>query len=294
MKRFTELSSDFLTWAAKVLRPSTVNVYRHYFRRFVDQHGDLPLNEIHPRHLTEFAKTWHSCQAIKRLFNWAANEAGIIEANQLARVKGPRKGYRRRILAPNEAAKILRATTPDLRRLLLAYRETYARPQELRLATWEDIQGDDPTKTVRQALEECRAAIVLYEFKDGAKRIDQERPRVILLSPRVCRLLVRLYDRAVNRSGPIFRTARGRAWTSNALRCRFRRLRSRLSLRRDKRGEQIVPYTFRHSGATNAAAKGVRDRLLADVLGHIETKTTARYCHLQLEHLRAAMRNVWR
>lgn len=290
---FGDLCAEFLAWAQKCLKPSTVNVYRHYFRRWIELHGDLPLDDIFPRHLEEFAKTWHDCQAIKRLFSWATNSAGFANCDRLRKVKGPRKGYRRRILAPREAIRILRAVPSDLRRLLLAYRETFARPQELRLATWEDLKPDDPALTIEQALELSRVSIVLYDFKDAGRRQDGERPRIILLSPRACRLLMRLLSRHRNPRGAIFRTARGRGWTANALRCRFRRLRVKLGIKRDKRGETIVPYTFRHSGATIAAAHGVRDRLLADILGHIETKTTARYCHLQTEHLRAAMSKIW-
>lgn len=257
-------------------------------------HGDLPIDETYPRHLAEFSRTWHHCQAIKRLFGWAVNEAGLLASHPLGRVKGPRKGRRRRIFTRHEAAHFLRACPPDLRALLLGYRETFARPQELRLACWDDLYSDNPNLTIDEALAEKRVAIVLFDFKDGQKREDDERPRVILLSPRACRLLQRLRRSRPTATGPIFVTRRRRSWTANALRCRFRRLRELLGVTRDKRGETLVPYTFRHTGATQAAALGVRDRLLADVLGHIETKTTARYCHLQLEHLRAAMGKVWR
>src|SRR6185295_4351794 len=61
---------------------------------------------------------------------------------------------------------------------------------------------------------------------------------------------------------------------------------------RDRHGETIVPYTFRHTAATLASAAGVRDRLLADALGHTETSTTARYQHLATEHIRASPSNV--
>lgn len=291
---FSQLAAAFLGWANQALRPSTVNVYRHYFKRWQDAHGDQLIRDIQPAHLTAWAKTWHECQAVKRLFGWAVNEAGLLASHAVLKVRPPRKGYRRRILAPREAARILRASSRDLRMLMIAYRETYARPQELRLATWEDIHAENPKLTTREALETCEASIVLYEFKDATRRIDTERPRVILLSPRACRLLLRLWLRRPHKRGRIFLTARGMPWTANALRCRFRRLRAKLGMGRDTRGENIVPYTWRHTGATMAAAVGVRDRLLADVLGHVETKTTARYCHLQVRHLRDALGRVWR
>lgn len=290
---FSQLAAKFLAWAARCRRPSTVNVYRLFLRKFVEHFGDLVVADVRPCHLMEFGKTWHACQAVKRLFFWGHIEAGILASNPLARVKHPRKGYRRRVLTRAELVNLLRGCKRDLRNLLIGYRETYARPQELRLATWENLQGDNPDVGTREALLLGRAAIVLYDFKDAQRRQDGERPRVIVLSPRACRLLLRLFDRTNESTGPIFTTCAGRGWTANALRCRFRRLRKKLVIKRDSRGETIVPYTFRHTGATAAAAAGVRDRLLADVLGHVETKTTSRYCHLALADLRHAMGAVW-
>lgn len=292
---FGDLATAFLSWARKCLQPSTVYGYQLFFQKWIEHHGDKRLEDIHAADLQEFAKTWHHCQAIKRLFSWGVHEAGLLSSHPFARVRSPRKGHRRRILAPAESVRFLRASGRDLRALLIAYRETFARPQELRLATWEDVQPENPAMPLREALAIGKASIVLYEFKDAGRRQDTEKPRVILLSPRACRLLLRLHRRRPTRhGGRVFLTGRGRPWTGNALRCRFRRLRVRLGIKRDKRGETIVPYTWRHTGATLAAAQGVRDRLLADVLGHVETKTTARYCHLQLGHLRDAMGRVWK
>lgn len=290
---FTQLSAEFLKWAAKCKRPSTVAVYRHYLRKFVAHAGVELVSDIRPMHLTSYAKTWHDVQAVKRMFRWAVEEAGLLALNPVERVKHPPKGLRRRINTPKETAQVLRACASDLRRLLIAYRETMARPQELRAARWEDVRGEHPNETLADALAHARASIVLYEFKCRAERTNSEAPRVIVLSPRVCRLLLRLMRACPTIAGPIFKTAKGRAWTPNAVRCRFRRLRKRLGIVRDGRGETIVPYTFRHTGATMAAAAGVRDRVLADVLGHVETKTTARYQHLLLEHLRAALLPLW-
>jgi integrase len=290
---FSQLATQFLCWAAKCKRPSTVAVYRHYLRRFVEHHGDLPASDIRPAHVTEFAKTWHQAQAVKRLFRWAVTEAGVLEKNYIGSVKQPPKGQRRRILTPRESAAFLRAASRDLRELLIAHRETMARPEELRRASWPDVRSDLPAAGVVEALTSQRACIVLYDFKNRDARGNTEAPRIILLSPRACRLMLRIHRRQTHPRGLIFQTARARAWTPNAVRCRFRRLRVQLGIERDARGETIVPYTFRHTGATMAAAAGVRDRALADVLGHVETKTTARYQHLLTEHLRAALSPLW-
>jgi integrase len=293
IQKFSDLKKKFLSWAKEALSESSVNVYRHYLDRFEKRFGDPPLDKVKPAMLTRWAKTWHQCQAVKRLFIWAHTEAGLLDQNPLSHVKHPPKGHRRRIMSPLDTARLIRSVKPDLRLLLIGYRETMARPKELRVAKWENIKPDVASLKLRDALKTGRASLVYYEYKCRARRKDGERPRVIILSPRFCRLLLRLLDRSKSKRGYIFRTERRRPWTANGLRCRFRVIRRRLGIKRDSRGESIVPYTFRHTGATQAAAAGVRDRLLADMLGHVDAKTTARYQHLQVDHLRNAMTGIW-
>ena len=293
VKTYRQLVNRFLKWAATCRKPATVAVYRHYLRKFAKTHGNPRLSDITPAKITAWAKTWHDVQALKRLFRWGVEEALLITSNPAAGVKHPPKGMRRRIHSRSELVRLLRYSRPDARAIFTAYAETYARPQELRAACFEDLHADDPRISIRAALPLGRVSIVLWDFKNRADRRDPDRPRVILLSPRVGRLVARLWDRRAGQHGPIFVTSRGRAWSANALRCRFRRMRAKLDMGRDHRGENFVPYTFRHTGATLAAAEGVRDRVLADVLGHVETKTTARYQHLATEHLQGAMAQIW-
>ena len=290
---FSQLAQRFCTWAEKCRHKTTVDVYRHYFRRFVGECGNMRVDRVRPCTLTAWAKTWHASQAIVRLFRWAKDEACLIRVNPLASVQHPPKGQRCRVCTPREAARVLRGSARDLRRLLLAYRETFARPGELRAATWESIEPRGTREEMRRALQSGRAKIVLRDYKSRKRRRMPNEPRVILLSPRVGRLLCRLMPARMRPAAKIFLTARGHAWTANALRCRMRRLRASLELTRDGRGENLVPYTWRHTGATLASALGVRDRLLADVLGHTETSTTARYQHLHTAHLRRALKKVW-
>lgn len=293
-RKFSFLSSRFLTWAAKCLSPITVDVYRHYFRKFVEDVGDLAVNRIKPSTITAWAKTWHASQAIVRLFRWACADAMLIKSNPLNRVKHPPKGQRRRVATSAEQSRMMRAAAADLRALLIAYRETMARPGELRAATWADVHPKTTRAKLREALAAGRASIVLHEYKNRKRRRLPNGPRVILLSPRVGRLICRLMRGELDAAAAVFQTTRGKPWTANAVRCRLRRMRGELGLTRDVRGENIVPYTFRHTGATLACAAGVRDRILADALGHVETSTTSRYQHLDVEHVRAALAKFWK
>lgn len=293
VRKFSFYARRFLAWAVKCRHATTVNVYRHYFEKFVKENGDIPLSRVNGAKLEEWALTWHASQAIVRLFRWCVADARLLKTNPVAHVKHPPKGERKRTLTPKESAKLLRASPADLRALLIGYRESFARPGELRAATWDDLYPKTTRAKLRTALRSGNAIIVLHEYKNRKRRRLPNDPRVILISPRLGRLLSRLMPSAWETNSPIFQSDKETGWTANAVRCRLRRLRRELKLGRDKRGENIVPYTFRHTGATEASAAGIRDRILADILGHTETSTTRRYQHLQTGHLRAAMLKFW-
>lgn len=282
----------FLDWGEKALAPSTVDAYRHQLEKFLRAAKNKQVRHLKPSHLSAWAKTWHEAQAVIRAFNWAVNEERIIRKNPFLPCRMPPRGARRRIITPAQTVRFLRSAGVAGRQFLLALRETFARPQEIRLAQWEDLQTEDMSDNLDEALSAGRAVLVLHEFKDCDRRIDSTRARVLLISARLGRLLLRLGRARPGRRGFIFLNERNEPWTNNAVRCLMRRLRRRLKLVCDHRGENIVAYTFRHSLATLAASKGVTDRTLADLLGHVETRTTSRYLHLQVAHLRSAMKKA--
>ena len=90
----------------------------------------------------------------------------------------------------------------------------------------------------------------------------------------------------------MFLDSDGHPWTANAVRCRMRRLRAKLDFGPDENGEQVVAYTMRHTAATRASSRGIRDKVLAELMGHTSTMTTQRYQHLQADHLADAIRRA--
>ncbi len=292
----SDLQSIFLRWSESIHHRTTTGIYRHYFAQHVRDLGDVGLDRVCPALFAPIAKTWHSASAAKRLFAWAKDEARLIPENPLASLKLPQRSKRRRVMTRQECARLLRAAAADYRRLLLAWRESYARPGEMRRVRFSDLRSADPSLPIERALPIGSAYILLFDAKDHAKRKHADTIRVILISPRLGRLIVRLWRRRRSDFGLIFESAGLREWTRNAVRCRWRRLLARLGLGEDGRGEKLVPYSFRHTGATAAAAAGVRDRQLADILGHVETRTTARYVHLSPADLAASLRTakVWK
>lgn len=288
------LIKRFLTWAKKALSPATVSAYRHHLRRFMLHVADIRVSSLKPIHLTSWATTWHEYQAVSRLFSWFVKDAKLGKINPFAGVKKPQRRMRRRVLTPQQMTMLLRRAGPEGRAFLLAMRETLARPQEIRNAKWHELSLDDPTADVAKAIPAGQVAFVQWAFKDAERRADGSRARLLLVTPRLGRLLERLARRRPPGCDHVFLNSEGKPWTRNAVRCMMRRLRVKCNLPADANGEKVCAYTFRHSQATLAVSRGVVDRTLADLLGHVETRTTSRYLHLQRSHLRDAMKRIER
>jgi len=284
----------FETWAIKHLSRGTVLNYRRHLERFAAAVGDVDVTTLRAHHLIEWARTWHEVVSVQRAWNWLCRDAEIITSNPFKNVKRPRLGKRKRIFEPAEQVKLLRACPADFRRYLIALRETIARPQEARVFAWEQLRSCDPALPMREALLTGHAYFELDEFKHRHLRAEPDCVRVIPISPRLGRLLLRLCAQELPAAGLCLVTGRGREWTKEAVRLRMKRLRDRLGYVKDKRGEQVVAYTFRHTAATIAVARGARDRVLAELMGHTTARTTARYQHLQTGHLLDAMRRIRR
>src|SRR5262249_49351759 len=86
-------------------------------------------------------------------------------------------------------------------------------------------------------------------------------------------------------AGPIFHNSKGRPWTRNSLRCRFRTLRKKFP-----QLAGVVCYTMRHSFATDALERGLTDATVAELMGHAGTQTLHRHYNKlaqKVDHLRA-------
>lgn len=290
----TELAEKFFAYVEARNKPRTLAYYRSIIARWIAAVGPVDVAELRKHHLLSWGRSWHQLQAVQRLFQWAHVEMELIDRNPFSKVKRPRPGGRRRVLSRAQLLQVLRASDKNFRPFLLAMRETIARPQEIRQATWESVKWEGPHQTAAAAIAAGDASIELHDYKSRERRADPEAPRVLFISARLGRLLLRLAGRSTILSGPIFRNSRARAWSSNAVRLRVRRLRDKVKLAADSRGEKIVAYSIRHTQATAASVNGVPDRVLAEVMGHTSTRTTARYQHVSKNHLRDALKRLWK
>jgi len=263
------------------MKPRTRDYYRDQIQKFLDAiGGSRSALGVLPHEVEMYKTGWHSVQAVQRLFNWGV-VMGLLSENPIRSVQKPEPGQRQRILSPKETARLLRGTDRNFRQFLLAMRHTIARPQEVRAFQWKHLVYSPVPM------------FVLREFKAKNRRKDKVAVRMIPLDNRMLRLLNRLAcKRHPAPNDFVFLNQQCLPWTANAVRCRMKRLRTKLGLGPDENGEQVVAYTMRHTAATQASSRGVRDKVLAQLMGHTSTSTTQRYQHLQADHLSEAIKRA--
>ncbi len=78
--------------------------------------------------------------------------------------------------------------------------------------------------------------------------------------------------------GPLLVNRAGNPWTSNAIRCRFKRLEKKI-------GRRIRCYDFRHGWITRKLLAGVDSHVVAALAGHRDTRMIDRvYSHVAQDH----------
>lgn len=273
--------TKFLNWSRAVHSPRTTQSYETYLTRLYQAVGDLDVSKISPAVVLSWCPKFHGVVSVQRLCSWLHREARLLKTNPLAGMRKPRIGQRSRVLSRDEITRLLRASRPQLRAVLLCLRETIARPQEVRVLKWSNLRLPGGRLFDLPALVAGECFFFLNHFKGKDRRGDWKKVRVIPVSPRLGRLLARLWGPGRDLDQFCFLNTAGEAWTPNAVRCGVRRLRGRNLIPDDGSGENWVAYSFRHSGATELASRGVRDFVLAELMGHSSTRTTARYVHVQ-------------
>jgi integrase len=203
---------------------------------------------------------------IKRPFNFAAR-LGIIPTSPFAGASFP-EGTNGRDWSNEEFRAMLKAATPEYRRLLVAIRFSGMRPGEVRQLEWPDV----------------REAIVI----DG-ERTKTKLARKIPLNSVLVKLFTWLRRRS--KSSYVFVNSFGGQWQTNAMTKRLRELRRRVGL-----SEKVKLHGGRHMFATRAIMNGTDVTVLAQLLGHKTIKTTEIYVHMadKTAHLAAAMESAIR
>jgi integrase len=265
----------FLSWAHAEKKPATFEFYRYFLQSFAD-HENLKakrVSDLIPNHVTRWlqGKGWNSTtrnravSSVKRALNWCVSE-GLLPENPLRSVKKDRMLRREKTITPEERAKIDAEVKDEaFRHFLFAMGQTGARSMEVRIVTAADVRDGE------------------WVFR--SKGFDRTgKLRHIYLTRPMAELTNVLCEK--HPEGPLFQNSRGKPWTHNAIRIRFRNLRKKLGL-----PAGVVATAMRHTYITDALEAGVPIATLSELAGHSSTRMIEQtYSKLseRKEHLRAA------
>jgi len=271
----------FLRYSEKHNEPQTFSWYKKYLQSFCDLFGSLSALDVKPFHVSAWLDahpkwvTSRRCAVIcvKRAYNWAESE-GLLTGNPMKKVKKPSPVRRERVVTPEEWAELVGAVRDqEFKDFLFALRETGCRPGEVRKVTAADV--------------DLGAGVWVLQHHKTRKKTGQ--PRIVYLTPgmiELCRKLVAKWP-----EGPIFRgPRRGKPYTKNGVRCRFRRLRKKLPHLKG-----VISYTVRHSFATDALANGLSPAVVAELMGHKDIKMLQQHyghLHEKRKHMAEAARKA--
>jgi integrase len=278
-----DIGEKFLDWVQLHRSEDTYDDYRDWLNKWVKLHGPRRVRDIRALDLEEWKQQlagrglshWtvnHAIVAVKTCWSWGFKN-DLLPVNPLQKVQKLDVEGRERTFTPEEFLGLLKNTDALFRQVLLFFRLTGIRPGEFCRLNWEQVDFENHILVIRR-----------HKSRRTAKT---KKPRIIHLPP-AAEKLIRWRLRTCGRMERVFLNERRNPWKVNALRCRMMRLRDRAGIGPDENGERIVMYTARHTFGTRAAAAGVSDRRLADLMGHSDTKMTQKYIHLANPDLRKA------
>lgn len=255
----------------------TYDWYKNFLDSFKAKWGKLRISLLKKSHIAEWlnAKGYNptsqnrAISAIKRAFNWAVEEEHISKS-PVAHIRKPKALVRDRVLTLEERRLVISSIRGDcFRDFVHAMTLTGCRPGEVMRVSREHI--------------DLEAGLWIFINHKTAKKTGK--PRIVYLCPEALELTKKLLDRCAD-GEPIFKNSRGKPWTRNAIRIRFRNLR-----KKHPELKGVIAYTYRSSFATDALEHGIPDATVAALLGHTNTNTLHRfYARLshKVEHLKDA------
>lgn len=310
----SDISVQYLEDLGARVTPAHAKNITQRLARTLPQLAELRVRDLRPMHLIRLRNEALAAgksnrtanlivETVKSMLKWAV-EAGLIAANPIQNVKKLPEGRahqvcRRRAMTDEEIDRFLAAAGEDDERaaalagakrilripqqpLWIALLDTGARWNEIRLATWGDINQKEGLLLLR------------------AENTKSRKARSIPLTVRLTEALkaTRVAQQALRGRLPqiadrVFLAPTGTPWgsyTTNPMRI-FDRILERAGIPRvDARGEKLDIHAIRHTFASRLARKGVGLPQAQRLLGHSDPKLTASiYTHLDADDLRGAI-----
>jgi integrase len=278
-----DIISCYLYHAQSTLEHGTFEKTRQVLRTLTDHCGSQCLALCKGLDLldwlqkqTKWRSDWTKMRALgiaKRPFAWAV-DVGLTQQNPFYRVKW-RQGLRGKPLPADAFQRLMRVSPPQFRRVLVFLRWSGARPGELMKLTWQDYDDE-------------RKCFVRHTHKTSKKT---RKPRTIVLHP-VCFKMVEFLRRRqrFSQEPHVFLNGLGIRWDRESFYLRWRAIKRRAGM---PKGLRL--YGLRHSFGTQAVKRGMHLKVLAELLGHADTRMSEYYAHLgeDTSQLRAAVTDMF-
>jgi integrase len=287
------------------VKPSSLYNYQKLARSYViPMLGDIPLQKVTPvmvqRLYAQLLESGKSAKTVRLVHGWLrglleqAVEWQLLSRSPAARAKLPREVKPElTILTPEQIRAFLAVAEEDRLHALYALAATTGlRQGELLGLRWQDVNLEEGTLSVVQALTEVGSELVLTTPKSAAGRRTLDLPVVAATALRRWRkeqLVERLaLGEAWAQPELVFTTKLGTPLAPSNLRRRsFRPLLQKADC------PDVRFHDLRHSAATLMLAQGVQPRVLQEVLGHADIRMTlGRYGHVLREQKKEAARAV--
>jgi integrase len=242
------------------LIPKTRRTREQVLKGFQARVGPIRVSKLTNRHVKGFLKpAWSpstvrtAIKTILACLNLAVKD-GLIEENPVKNIEKPAWERREKILTGEELDALSAAAREPFKTLLKAMTDSGCRPSEICGLKVEDCFPDQ--------------SIWLVENKTKNQTGVKKRP--IYLTPELGEITRKLMGSRT--AGHLFLNRYGQPWTTDTLRLRFARLRTKLGL-----SAGVIPYGTRHRFASNAINRQKMDSLVvARLLGHSDARMLQR------------------
>jgi site-specific recombinase XerD len=204
-------------------------------------------------------------RCVKRLYNWANYTEVLDDYNPAGKVELLEEFPRSRLMTPVEFELLLEHSSVAFKDVLIALRYTSARPGEIRKLQWTMV--------------DWQAKVWVLPRHKSSRTARVKKPRTIAFPPIVEEVLRRL--QAHEKDNPyVFLNGAGRPWKAQNFSYRFCRARQKAGLGPDEQGEELVPYSTRHTLLTQAVRNGATGPQLQLLGGWTNLETARHYIHL--------------
>jgi integrase len=291
-----ELTDVHLRWVGDHRAPSTYALRERYLHAFLEYAGDRPVLEIDKLTLAGFhgwAKKHCSrslnggnvfLRNVKSMLLWA-------EDMHICRCPVRKFPYMPQVppltmrFSDDELVALLeciRPTAPDLHDMLVFALLTGLRPPELRELQQEHFIRCDELLPSEGCSGLGGNEYIEFQRHKTSKATRDHVKRTVPLVPEAVEILSRQIGKHPSRRH-VFLNDAGRPYTAGVLRQRLKRWCRRAGIK------PRPPYALRHTFGSLEAEAGVNQAVLAQIMGHTQLSTTARYVNHNAEHHRHAV-----